>query len=206
MSAQSKLGRGAASRLGRLHAAQRARCLYCERPLTLRQPGEPVSANDATIDHFFPRSEGGSDSWRNWVLACRSCNHSKANRQPTEPEIEAWNLLSAAWPYIRPIEMHLVQAKRCLVCNAWINPGRLGDSIRAGAETETCRPRCGRSRRHALRPATLTATRDDAPAAPPPVSVQASPRAASRWPLLSGLAALLRRGSNRLRALSHRFR
>ena len=159
-------------------------CFYCRRPITLRQTGEPVSLADATVDHFFPKSEGGPDSWRNWVLACRACNHSKASRQPTGPEIRAWNVLATEWPHIRPIDPSLVEARRCKVCGVWINPCRLGESIRAGAATETCRPRCGRRKRLRLAPRQVAQ-----PLAETLVSAQRS-----RWQrLLSHLAALLRR-------------
>jgi hypothetical protein len=147
VSTQSRLGRTAVSRLGRLHAAQRSRCFYCQMLITLRLPGEPPSPQDATIDHFFPKSEGGPDGWRNWVLACRACNHQKASRQPTEAQILAWNTLAADWPYIRPIDLALVRRKRCVICHQWISPMRLADSIASGTETETCRPRCGRKSR-----------------------------------------------------------
>lgn len=47
------------------------RCGYCRGPA-------------ATVDHIVPRSRGGTDSWRNTVAACDSCNQRKANRTPTE--------------------------------------------------------------------------------------------------------------------------
>jgi hypothetical protein len=145
MSTQSKLGRSAVSRLSRLHAAQGGSCFYCAGALTLRLAGEPVSDADATIDHFFPKAAGGPDGWGNWVLACKRCNHAKASRQPTREEMQAWNELAAEWQFIRPIDMDLVQKKRCAACGRWISPVRLGESIRAGAETNTCRSRCGRN-------------------------------------------------------------
>ena len=37
-----------------------------------------------TIDHVFPRSRGGADSWENLVAACRRCNNRKADRTPEE--------------------------------------------------------------------------------------------------------------------------
>lgn len=145
MSTQQRLGRSATSRLGRLHAAQQACCFYCGREIALRLPGEAQTAADATVDHFFPKAGGGQDSWSNWVLACRACNHAKANRQPTAAELERWNALAAVWPHIRPIAPELVRRKRCAACGGWISPTRLGDSIKAGAETSTCMPRCGRA-------------------------------------------------------------
>ncbi len=51
-----------------------------------------------TIDHILPRSRGGTDSWRNTVAACGSCNQRKGNRTPaeagmrlsTEPVVPTW--------------------------------------------------------------------------------------------------------------------
>ena len=37
-----------------------------------------------TIDHVFPRSRGGRDSWENLVTACDDCNVRKGNRTPDE--------------------------------------------------------------------------------------------------------------------------
>ena len=144
MSTQSRFGRTAVSRLSMLHAAQKSRCFYCQQTLRLRLPREPASTDDATIDHFFPKSEGGLDNWSNWILACRACNNRKASRQPTQQEMLAWNQLASVWQFIRPIDLAFVQKKRCAACHCWISPMRLGESIKAGSETKTCRSRCGR--------------------------------------------------------------
>ncbi len=149
VSTQSRLGRGVTSRLSRLHAAQRSRCFYCRREMRLRLPGEPPSAMDATIDHFFPRSQGGPDGWTNWVLACQACNHRKASREPSPEEMNDWNRLAAVWQYIRPIDPALIHTKRCEACHGWISPMRLRASLEAGAETRTCRSACSRSLRRA---------------------------------------------------------
>lgn len=37
-----------------------------------------------TIDHIFPRSRGGKDSWENLAIACAGCNSYKGNRTPEE--------------------------------------------------------------------------------------------------------------------------
>lgn len=37
-----------------------------------------------TIDHIFPRSRGGDDSWSNLITACFECNQKKADRLPEE--------------------------------------------------------------------------------------------------------------------------
>jgi 5-methylcytosine-specific restriction endonuclease McrA len=41
-------------------------------------------ANEGTLDHIIPRSQGGLTSWDNCVLACVYCNAQKANRRPEE--------------------------------------------------------------------------------------------------------------------------
>lgn len=51
-------------------------CWYCGDWLT--------QSNLATLDHQHPRSRGGSDSPRNTVLACRSCNSSKGTKTVEE--------------------------------------------------------------------------------------------------------------------------
>ena len=48
-------------------------CQYCGR-----------QGRDLTLDHVFPRHRGGRHTWENLVAACKSCNHHKAGRTPTE--------------------------------------------------------------------------------------------------------------------------
>ena len=50
-------------------------CQYCGR----RPP-----ADECTLDHIVPRSQGGETSWTNCVLACYQCNSQKADRKPEE--------------------------------------------------------------------------------------------------------------------------
>ncbi len=42
------------------------------------------SSRGVTIDHVFPKSRGGKDSWTNLVAACAACNGKKGNRTPQE--------------------------------------------------------------------------------------------------------------------------
>ena len=37
-----------------------------------------------TIDHIIPSSRGGKSTFENCVTACRSCNHRKGNKTPSE--------------------------------------------------------------------------------------------------------------------------
>lgn len=48
-------------------------CQYC---------GCRPGSEELTIDHVIPRSQGGTSSWVNCVLACVDCNHRKAARTP----------------------------------------------------------------------------------------------------------------------------
>lgn len=50
----------------------RFKCQYCGHPDKL------------TIDHVFPKSRGGKDTWENLVAACIPCNNRKGNRTPEE--------------------------------------------------------------------------------------------------------------------------
>jgi 5-methylcytosine-specific restriction endonuclease McrA len=50
-------------------------CQYCG-----VQPG----ADELTIDHVVPRSQGGTSTWENCVLACVTCNKRKADRTPQQ--------------------------------------------------------------------------------------------------------------------------
>lgn len=69
------IGRGGdpvdkATRRSILHR-DRNRCGYC---------GDLAN----TIDHIFPRSRGGLDTWDNLISACFACNQRKRNRTPEE--------------------------------------------------------------------------------------------------------------------------
>ena len=50
-------------------------CQYCG-----VQPG----ADELTVDHVVPRSQGGTSTWENCVLACIACNKRKADRTPQQ--------------------------------------------------------------------------------------------------------------------------
>lgn len=46
------------------------RCQYCD------------STKQLTLDHVFPRSQGGTHTWDNIVTACERCNQIKGSRTP----------------------------------------------------------------------------------------------------------------------------
>jgi len=50
-------------------------CQYC---------GDQPGSEALTIDHVLPRSQGGTSTWENCVLACIGCNKRKADRTPHE--------------------------------------------------------------------------------------------------------------------------
>lgn len=50
-------------------------CQYC---------GIRPGSEELTIDHVMPRAQGGVSSWTNCVLACVTCNRTKANRTPVQ--------------------------------------------------------------------------------------------------------------------------
>lgn len=41
-----------------------------------------------TVDHVFPRSRGGRDTWENCVCACAECNRLKNDRTPDEARMK----------------------------------------------------------------------------------------------------------------------
>lgn len=43
------------------------------------RPGVPRA-----IDHVFPQSRGGGNTWENLAACCKGCNQRKADRTPTE--------------------------------------------------------------------------------------------------------------------------
>ncbi len=71
-----------------LHRRDGNHCQYC---------GRRLKAQDMTVDHVVPRSQGGRNSWENCVIACRRCNSRKGSkglkesglhliREPVQPE------------------------------------------------------------------------------------------------------------------------
>lgn len=67
-------GKHTASDIRRQYRAQKGRCYYCNQPL-----GDAYH-----VDHVIPLSRGGSNSPENIVIACPTCNLSKADKLPHE--------------------------------------------------------------------------------------------------------------------------
>lgn len=53
-------------------------CQYC---------GRGLRRSNLTVDHVIPKSQGGSDTWENLVLACPECNLRKADRTPEQAQM-----------------------------------------------------------------------------------------------------------------------
>ena len=72
-------------------------CQYCG-----VQPG----SEELTIDHVIPRSQGGTSTWENCVLACVACNKRKADRTPQQAGMQLRK------PPVRPTWKPLYAAPR----------------------------------------------------------------------------------------------
>jgi len=59
-------------------------CIYCGVVIGQKKHGRYLNKNNFTIDHLFPKSRGGSNTWGNTACACGSCNNRKSNRTPHE--------------------------------------------------------------------------------------------------------------------------
>lgn len=59
----------------RIYIRDRYRCQYC---------GEHRHAKDLTLDHIYPRAQGGEATPQNLVTACVKCNQRKGNRTPEQ--------------------------------------------------------------------------------------------------------------------------
>ncbi len=51
------------------------RCMYC---------GQKGTGAELELEHVFPKSRGGKNTWENLVAACRKCNGRKGDRTPEE--------------------------------------------------------------------------------------------------------------------------
>lgn len=71
---------------------------------------ESDTAGELTLDHFQPRSKGGSDELENLVYCCHRCNEYKADYWPDqESAARLWN------PRRDPFELHFVLTEDGLV-------------------------------------------------------------------------------------------
>lgn len=54
-------------------------CQYC---------GKSLPKNKLTLDHIYPKSRGGQNTWLNLVAACKKCNQKKGDRTPKEANMK----------------------------------------------------------------------------------------------------------------------
>lgn len=50
-----------------------------------------ITEKNMTIDHVIPVSQGGATNWENCVLACHTCNRTKADRTPQQARMQLRN-------------------------------------------------------------------------------------------------------------------
>jgi 5-methylcytosine-specific restriction endonuclease McrA len=85
-----------------VHKRDNYQCVYCG-----------IGGRDKlTIDHVYPKSKGGEDSWENLVSACFSCNSEKGDLL-----IEEWGREHPK-PY-RPHNLLLTQKRRISIPENW---------------------------------------------------------------------------------------
>ena len=63
-------------------------CGYCNIQPGQRQQGRELARDDFTIDHIFPVSRGGRNTWTNTICACPVCNRRKGSRTPHEASMK----------------------------------------------------------------------------------------------------------------------
>ena len=54
-------------------------CYYCARPVTFDAPPN-ITGHTASRDHIIPKYAGGSNYYKNLVMACHDCNCLKGNK------------------------------------------------------------------------------------------------------------------------------
>jgi 5-methylcytosine-specific restriction endonuclease McrA len=63
-------------------------CAYCGLRPGDKQRGRLLTKQTFTVDHIWPISRGGKDTWGNTICACPSCNQRKGNRTPHEANMK----------------------------------------------------------------------------------------------------------------------
>ena len=59
-------------------------CWHCDKKLSFNNYGKGRAKGAWEVDHSIPLSRGGTDSFRNWVPSCISCNRSKGDLKTNE--------------------------------------------------------------------------------------------------------------------------
>lgn len=78
-------------------------CMYC---------GRELPEYLLTRDHLLPLSRGGTNSWKNVVTSCKSCNHAKGARTPEEA-----GMALLAVPYVPNRAEYLVLMNRRILAD-----------------------------------------------------------------------------------------
>lgn len=73
----------------RIYQRDNYQCMYCN---------DKLSSEELTIDHIIPRSQGGTTTWENCVLACFDCNMKKRNRTPEQAGMKLLTVPKAPKP------------------------------------------------------------------------------------------------------------
>lgn len=67
------------------------KCIHCGSALVVEMDGS--AGREVTLEHIFPKAQGGDSSLKNLALACRACNNMKGVRQdvlkPGNPAFDA---------------------------------------------------------------------------------------------------------------------
>ena len=63
-----------------LFLRQHGLCHLCGEIMTLARCGDSLGPRDANIDHYVPRSKGGSNAMKNLRAAHYECNHAKGSK------------------------------------------------------------------------------------------------------------------------------
>lgn len=58
-----------------IYERDQGRCFHC---------GKPIHPNRTTLDHYFPKSLGGTEEYFNLVTCCKPCNRMKKSRIPED--------------------------------------------------------------------------------------------------------------------------
>lgn len=66
-------------KLRTIHKRYKGICFYCKEKTMF-----DVFDKNPTLDHYMPKSKGGSNKNENLVLSCRKCNSAKADLMPEE--------------------------------------------------------------------------------------------------------------------------
>lgn len=75
-----RLTRVRAAKRQRLWVEQDGKCHYCDSETILPKQGTKIPSKLlATLDHIITQAEGGTDSLRNMVIACASCNNKRGD-------------------------------------------------------------------------------------------------------------------------------